>query len=210
MQRDYARWARHFWLAADEQIYCPPAARAPNAVPQLAFYSRTVTPRRAVEIGLLALEELASRGVAFHANLFGSRLDIAEAPFAASDCGVLDPMDLAALYGRCDVGICFSTTNYSLIPQEMMACGLPCVDLEGYSSESVFGQDGPVELSAFSPSALADHIERLMDDETLWQRRSDAGRAFVEAHTWQAAALEVEQGLREALRLRERASSAAG
>ena len=101
-------------------------------------------------------------------------------------------------------------TNYSRVPQEMMACGLPCVDLEGYSSESVFGEDGPVELSAFSPSQIADHIERLMDDEALWQRRSDAGRAFVAAHTWQAAALEVQDGLREALRLRERAASGAG
>ncbi len=43
-----------------------------------------------------------------------------------------------------------------------------------------------------------------MDDEELWQRRSDAGRVFVAAHTWEAAALEVEAGLREALRLRER------
>ena len=56
-------------------------------------------------------------------------------------------------------------TNYSRVPQEMMACGLPCVDLAGYTAESVFGEDGPAELSEFSPSAIADHIERLMDDE---------------------------------------------
>jgi len=98
-------------------------------------------------------------------------------------------------------------TNYSRVPQEMMACGLPCVDLAGYSAESVFGEDGPAELSEFSVLALADHMERLMDDEELWQRRSDAGREFVAAHTWDAAALEVETGLREALALREAAES---
>ena len=35
--------------------------------------------------------------------------------------------------------MCMSLTNYSLIPQEMMACGLPCVDLAGRSPEAVFG-----------------------------------------------------------------------
>ena len=42
------------------------------------------------------------------------------------------------------VGLVMSMTNYSLIPQEMMACGLPCADLAGGSSEAVFGSDGPV------------------------------------------------------------------
>ena len=32
------------------------------------------------------------------------------------------------------VGLCLSLTNYSLIPQEMLACGLPCVDLAGAST----------------------------------------------------------------------------
>ena len=70
-----------------------------------------------------------------------------------------------------------------------MACGLPCVDLAGCSAESVFGADGPVELRAFDPIALADAVERLIDDEALWRRRSHAGIDFVAAHTWEAAAL---------------------
>ena len=77
------------------------------------------------------------------------------------------------------MGLCLSLTNYSLIPQEMMACGLPCVDLAGGSPEAEFGTDGPVELSAADPIALADALERLLDDEELWRRRSEAGLAFV-------------------------------
>ena len=53
-------------------------------------------------------------------------------------------------------GVCLSLTNYSLIPQEMLACGLPCVDLDGASAGSVFGADGPVELVPFDADALAD------------------------------------------------------
>ena len=123
--------------------------------------------------------------------------------FSYEHAGVASQAQLARLYSEAAVGLCLSMTNYSRVPQEMMACGLPCVDLAGYSSESVFGEDGPIELSAFSPTALADAIERLMDDEGLWERRSHAGIDFVAAHTWEAAARETEAGLREALRLRE-------
>ena len=47
------------------------------------------------------------------------------------------------------------------------------------------------------------YIERLIDDEELWERRSEDGLAFAADHTWKAAAVEVEAGLRAALRERE-------
>ena len=101
------------------------------------------------------------------------------------------------------MGICLSLTNYSLIPQEMMACGLPCVDLAGRSPEAIFGSDGPVELAAPDPIALADSIEGLLTDELRWRRRSDAGLAFAAGASWDLAAQQVEAGLRQALRERE-------
>ena len=107
------------------------------------------------------------------------------------------------------MGLCLSLTNYSLIPQEMMACGLPCVDLAGGSPEAEFGADGPVELSVADPLALADAVERLLDDDGLWQQRSEAGLEFVRDATWEQAGRQVEQGLRAALAQRERAGLAA-
>ena len=161
-----------------------------------------MTPRRAVPLGMLALAELHRRRPDTRIVIYGDPQP-PKASFPFEHAGVASQEQLAWLYSEATVGLCLSMTNYSRVPQEMLACGLPCVDLEGYSAESVFGEDGPVELSAFSALALADHMERLMDDEALWQRRSDAGRAFVAAHTWDAASREVEAGLREALRLRE-------
>jgi glycosyltransferase involved in cell wall biosynthesis len=66
-----------------------------------------------------------------------------------------------------------------------------------------------VELTAPNPLALADGIERLLEDEKLWERRSRAGLDFVRDATWEQAARQVEQGLREALRERERLGSPA-
>ena len=67
-------------------------------------------------------------------------------------------------------------TNYSLVPQEMLACGLPCVELDRPSTRSVFGADGPVTLADFDADAIADGLERLLDDEAEWERRSRLGR----------------------------------
>ena len=60
---------------------------------------------------------------------------------------------LARAYSEATVGLCLSLTNYSLIPQEMLACGLPCVDLAGASTEAELGRDGGVELAEPDPIA---------------------------------------------------------
>ena len=195
----YGGTASVFQLGQDPTVYHP--RPVPRRRDTIVFYGRAVTPRRAVPIGMLALAELHRRRPGTRIVIYGDPQP-PKASFPFEHAGVASQEDLAVLYSEATVGLCLSMTNYSRVPAEMLACGLPCVDLEGYSAESVFGDDGPVELSAFSALELADHMERLMDDEELWARRSQAGIAFVAEHTWVAAAREVEAGLREALRER--------
>jgi glycosyltransferase involved in cell wall biosynthesis len=119
---------------------------------------------------------------------------------------VLNPTQLSWLYSEATVGLCLSLTNFSLMPKEMLACGLPCVELAGISAESIFGEDGPLELASLDPSAIADALERLIVDRDRWERRSREGIEFVASHTWEHATDEVEAGLRHALREREGAA----
>ena len=93
-----------------------------------------------------------------------------------------------------------SLTNPSLIPTEMLACGLPCVDLASDAMVRTFGADGPLELAPFDPLAIADAIERLLDDPELRATRARAGLELVAERTWPRAAEQVEAGLRAALR----------
>jgi hypothetical protein len=90
-------------------------------------------------------------------------------------------------------------TNPSLVPQEMLACGLPCVDLASDGMLATFGRDGPVTLAAFDPLAICDAIETLLDDLVLRAAYSRTGAAWVAGRTWSAAADQVEEGLRTAL-----------
>jgi glycosyltransferase involved in cell wall biosynthesis len=185
-----------FRFGVDHETYRPlPVERRRDTV---LFYGRAATARRAVPLGVLALDELHSRRPDLRVVAFGQD-DPLKLTFPTESLGVAPPEHLARAYAEATVGLCLSLTNYSLIPQEMMACGLPCVDVAGLSSEAVFGADGPVELAAADPVALADAMERLLADEDHWRRRSDAGLAYVADASWDHAAEQVETGLRQAL-----------
>ena len=110
------------------------------------------------------------------------------------------------MYSEATVGVCLSLTNYSLIPQEMLACGLPCVDLEGASASSVFGADGPGRARAVRRRRAR---RRASSGCSTTPPSASAARrrvaTFVRPHTWDSAAGQVERELRAALRLREAA-----
>jgi O-antigen biosynthesis protein len=196
----YGREGSWFRFGVDHNTYRP--RKVERRRDTVMYYGRSVTPRRAVPLAMLALNELHHRRPELRIVLFGDT-EPPDSTFPYEFLGVVTPEVLARHYSEATVGICLSLTNYSLIPQEMMACGLPCVDLAGRSPEAVFGREGPVELAKADPLAIADAAEALLADEQLWAHRSNAGLAFVEDATWARAARQVERGLRQALRERE-------
>lgn len=182
---------------------------APEFVPRdverredtLVVYGRNVTPRRAVGLALITLEELKRRRPELRIVLFGDE----GAPalnFAYEHLGPIAPERLSWVYSEATVGIAYSLTHGSLVPSDMLACGLPVVDLEGFSTASEHAGTGLVELVPFDPIAAADAIERLLDDPAERARRSRAGRAHIAAWTWDVAVDRVEEGLRAILRAR--------
>jgi len=193
----YGASASWFDLGVDRSVYRERGgAREPETV---LFYARAFTPRRAVPLGLLALGELVRRRPGVRIELFGDPRRI-DTPFECRQLGILPPAGLADAYSRATVGMALSTTNYSLIAQEMLACGLPCVELDFPSARTAFGADPPLELAPAEPHALAGALERLLADPGLRERRRAAGLALVEPRTWAGAAAQVEDGLREAIR----------
>jgi GT2 family glycosyltransferase/glycosyltransferase involved in cell wall biosynthesis len=196
----YGASADAFQLGVDGATYRPlPVERREDTV---VYYARHSTPRRAVPIGLMALAELHRRRPEVRIVLFGTDKALHTA-FPYENLGVLSTDQLARLYCEATAGLCLSLTNFSLMPKEMLACGLPCVELAGVSAESIFGTDGVLDLAPLDPQAIADALERLLEDREHWLERSQAGLDFVASHTWDHATDEVEAGLRHALRERE-------
>jgi O-antigen biosynthesis protein len=184
----YGASASHFDLGVRHDVYRPlPGARSTDRV---LLYARAVTPRRAVPLGLLALEELVRRRPDVDVALFGEPRPLAT---RFESLGVLAPEQLARLYNESAVGVVLSMTNPSLVPTEMLACGLPVVDVASDAMVATFGRDGPIVLADFDPLALADAIEAALDAP-----RSPAGVEWVASRTWENAAAQLEAGLRAA------------
>ncbi|GHF18532.1 hypothetical protein GCM10017044_11320 [Kordiimonas sediminis] len=198
MSEKYGLWARHFNLAADQSLYRPlgPAPRddLSDRPARIAVYARHFTARRAVELAFLALEDLAARNVRFTVDFFGAPMEFAEAPFPYTDHGVASPEALASLFQQADIGLVFSATNYSLVPQEMMASGLPLVELKGDNTESIFPDD-TVTLADPNPHAIADALSHLIDTPDRRGIQRKAGLEWIRQFTWDTAADKVEDAL---------------
>ncbi len=192
MQSRYQAPATRFSYAYDPATYHDDGR--PRAADRIAFYSRTSTPRRAVELGLLALELLARRLPSLVVDFFGARIGSIKVPFAYHDHGVLSDTQLAGIYREATIGMVFSTTNYSLIPHEMMACGLPVIDLMTESASSEFPLDA-VTLCEPTPAAIALGAERLLADVALRERQRDRAMSYVQQLSWEKSARQIERAL---------------
>ncbi len=180
----------------------------PRRADTVLFYARDHTPRRAVELGLLALQLVLERRPNLRVVLYGTHRRI-RAPFAFEQLGVESPDRLRRLYNEATVGLSLSLTNHSLIAGEMLACGLPVVELGGRACESYYGGDGSViTLAADDPRDIAGRIEGLLDDPGARRRLSRAGLEFVRERTWERSTDTVEEALRALLAERVHANLA--
>ena len=194
----FGRWTKHFHLAYDQEIYTARPARqaARGTVPRIAIYARMASARRAVELAFLALEYLARKGVRFHVDLFGDDLTNTRAPFPCTVHGILEARALAALYCEVDLGICFSTTNHSLVPQEMMASGLPVVEIDGESTRSIF-PDKVVTFAPPHPLEMANEIQHLLRNPKRRHEQAETALKWVRQFSWEASAKMVETAIVE-------------
>jgi glycosyltransferase involved in cell wall biosynthesis len=161
--RDYGNRAVSFDLAYDSTIYSPAAAEQPYSGKRVVFCARHQTRRRGTELGLLALGLLKRRRPATEVVLFGSDDLPYRLPFDYTLAGVLGETQLAELYRSAAAGLSISLTNYSLIPQEMLACGLPVVEMNLPSVRAAYPDESPaLRLTAPQPAEIADAMSDLL------------------------------------------------
>jgi glycosyltransferase involved in cell wall biosynthesis len=203
MVHGYGGTTSRFSFGIDLDTYHP--RPVPRDTDTVIIYGRDVTPRRAVPMAVMAVAELVERRPQTRVISFGNAHPV-RAPFDHEHLGILSLNQLAWAFSQATIGLVLSMTNYSVIPQEMLACGLPVVELAGVSGEGIFGLDGGVTFADFNPLHLADAMEQLLDDRALWKKRSAEGSAWAQNRTWDAAAEQIERGLREALRVAAGAS----
>lgn len=201
MRDRYGLWAVNWPLAYDPTNYYADR-RIAREDRRIAFYARYVTPRRAVELGMMAFDILHERGVSFHVDFFGWDLGNLRVPYSSSSHGVLPSEQLGALYRKSTVGMVFSATNHSLINKEMMACGLPVIDLDIESVRSIFPQS-TITLAEPTPESIADALEGLLNDAERRDRLAHAGLDFIRSLSWNNSARIIEAAIIERVKISE-------
>jgi glycosyltransferase involved in cell wall biosynthesis len=190
--------ARYFECGTDLDVY-EFAGEEGRQADLIAVYARWETERRAVELALAGLATAFERRPNLRVAAFGSNLGVT-GPLPLEDLGVRPPRELAELYRQAGVGVVFSLTTHSLVAHEMMASGLPVVELEGDNVTRALGESGHlVELAEHTPDSIADAVERLLDDRERAAAMAGRARSFVEERTWERAGDQLETALREFL-----------
>lgn len=195
-------WAEFFAFPIDHGIYYAPPERSSLPQVRVLFLARTRMPRRRLPLGLEALRIFHARHPDVEIVLFGSDdLDATNVPFPFTNLGIVRDLNaLADLYRQSSAALVFSTTNPSVMPLEMMACGCPVIELDNPINRFHFQPPDCVTLAPEDPQAIADALERLLKDDGMRQRQIEAGLTFARALPNHAqAALRIEALLRQGL-----------
>ena len=137
-------------------------------------------PRRCPELMEGALQLVLDSDPSVEVVTFGSR----RAPRISGNhrhLGLVQPEDLSALYREGGVGLSMSATNPSRVPFEMMAAGLPVVELGGDNTILDLPEQGCF-LAEPEPNAVAAALSRVLVDEEEGTSLSLGAREFMNLH----------------------------
>ena len=185
--REHGNRAESFDLAYDPSVYSP--GDGDFGRNRVVFYARHQTRRRGTELGLLSLALLKQRRPETEVVIFGSDELPYRLPFDHTPAGILSEPELAELYRGAAVGLSISLTNYSLVPQEMLACGLPVVEMNLPSMRAAYARGGAaLRLAAPNPSAIADALSDALSLSDAEARRAREEAASLVGHlSWARA-----------------------
>lgn len=193
LRERYQSQADHFDFAIDPEIYTP-SSNPRQPWQRVLFYARPSTPRRGYELGIAALQIVKARKPDVEIVLFGAdTLD--PIPFQYTSMGIRSPHELASLYSSSDVGLVLSLTNPSFVPFEMMACGCAVVDIRSERLEGLLEHGVNALLAEPTPSALADAVLSLLENQVLRQKIINHGLQRVNELSWRNSARQIEDVL---------------
>lgn len=135
LKEKYNKESYSFDFTVDKEIYkrkegvcCPSVSFIREDA--ICFLYQPEKPRRLADHGLKALQIVKQLIPNIKIYLYGSNTTTGMEPDNFINLKVLSDKDCAKLYNSCKLGMCFSPTNPSRIPFEMMACRLPVVDID--------------------------------------------------------------------------------
>jgi glycosyltransferase involved in cell wall biosynthesis len=178
LSSEYGMQAHSFDFAVDDVKYRLTNSRARKDV---FFYARPSTPRRGFELGILALAELKRRKPEVVIHFAGEDIPTEAVPFEFISHGIMPTTELTALYNRCAAALVISTTNFSLLPLELLACGVTPV-VNDAPNNTMVSQNEHIRYVEPFPNLLADELQDAIEGSSAQSvtAMSTSARSF----TW--------------------------
>lgn len=179
MKREYHTQSQYFDFCADKNVYKRlDKIQRENAV---CFIYQPDKPRRCSLIGTEALGIVKYLRPETKIYLYGSNAK-GNVWFEHENLGIISIEKCNELYNKCKVGLCISSSNPSRIPFEMMAAGLPVVDLHMENNLYDMPEEG-VCLAHYTPESIAQAIIEILDDDKRIEEMALYGQKFMEKRT---------------------------
>ena len=160
----------------------------------IVFYAKPETPRRAFELGIMALQLFAERHPDLTIHFYGAR--VGKLPFPFKNHGLLRPHELNQIYNCCFAGLSLSMTNVSLVPHEMLSAG--CIPVVNDAEHNRIVLNNPfVRYAPATPHELAGALEDVVATKDFAALATSAS-ASISSASWETAGYIVEQSIRRA------------
>ncbi|AMV66995.1 Glycosyltransferase [Pediococcus damnosus] len=151
----------------------------------VAVYTKWSSPRRApinIQMTLNNCQNiLAKQGLKLNLHYFGT--DKKAQFINGENLGKLTKPEMISLYNRCDFGIAPSMTNFSLVPFEMMSCGLPLIDFKE-GTGSYFLPEGAYLKTGFNEKDLAKTFLQAKQNPLELEHMVQKGVDHLQSITW--------------------------
>lgn len=175
MINEYGKKSQYFDFCADLSTY----KKLDNISKEnaICYIFQPEKPRRCDELGLNALKIVKTLRPEVKIYLYGSNTKM-EPDFSAEKLGIIPIEKCNELYNKCKLGLCISASNPSRIPFEMMAAGLPVVEI--YKENNLYDfPEGGIKLAEPTPEAVATAILELLDNNKVLEKMSKTGEKYM-------------------------------
>jgi glycosyltransferase involved in cell wall biosynthesis/GT2 family glycosyltransferase len=196
LSSEYGMQTASFLYGLNEKEYHLESAvqREKNLV---VAYIRRHTPRRGYELIMWALNILKERMPDVRIEIYGdATLPKGEVLWVDRNHGVLSHDEMRMLYNRASVGIVTSFTNYSIVPNEMIACGCAVVDLDTPCTRSAF-PPGVITLVQATPQRLAEAAQSLLSDDDRRATQVRKGLEYAPTISWERSLASIHSAICE-------------
>ena len=126
-------------------------------------------------------KEFRANGKKLNVRFFG--IDKSFKVSCGENLGILNKQQLQELYRSSDFGMCASMTNVSLVPYEMLACGLPLIEFED-GTFPFFFPEGAAILTDFSYKRLYEKMMSYAENPERIEKMMSIAHGYMSNLSW--------------------------